>query len=121
MSGDFPAKLIKQFAAYLAEPLTHIYNTSIKRGEYPSIYKFEVCTPVPKVNSPENVTQLRNISGLLNFDKIYEKLISQAMISDMQVKMYPYQYGTSKGISIQFKLEQCISAPVPKTWRSIFY
>ena len=90
MPGDFPPKLIKHFA-YLAEPLTSIYNASIKRGEYPSIYKFEVCTPVPKVNSPENVTQLRNISGLLNFDKIYEKLLSQAMISDMQAKMGPSQ------------------------------
>ena len=54
--GDFPPKLIKHFAAYLAEPLTNIYNASIKRGEYPSIYKFEVCTPVPKVNSPEKLS-----------------------------------------------------------------
>ena len=34
VQGDFPAKLIKLFAAYLAEPLTDIINTSIKRGEY---------------------------------------------------------------------------------------
>ena len=89
--GDFPAKLIKYFAAYLAEPLTHIFNTSIRRGEYPKIYKFEICTPVPKVNSPEDVTQLRNISGLLNFDKIFEKLLAQVMIADMQAKMDPSQ------------------------------
>ena len=31
--GDFPAKLIKYFAAYL----THIFNTSIRRGEYPKL------------------------------------------------------------------------------------
>ena len=46
--GDFPAKLIKHFAAYLAEPLTDILNTSIRRGEYPKVYKFEASTPVPK-------------------------------------------------------------------------
>ena len=40
--GDFPAKLIKLFAAYLAEPLSDVINTSVRRGEYPSIYKFEV-------------------------------------------------------------------------------
>ena len=39
VTGDFPAKLIKQFAAYLAEPLTDIYNASMKRGEYPNIFK----------------------------------------------------------------------------------
>ena len=46
--GDFPVKLVKMFAAYLAEPLTDIFNTSVRRGEYPQIYMFEVCTPVPK-------------------------------------------------------------------------
>ena len=43
--GDFPAKLIKQFAAYLAEPLTDVINTSIERGEYPQLYKLEISTP----------------------------------------------------------------------------
>ena len=38
--GDFPAKLIKLFAAYLAEPFADIVNTSVRRGEYPQIYKF---------------------------------------------------------------------------------
>jgi hypothetical protein len=51
--GDFPAKLTKMFAAYLAEPLTDIINTSVKRGEYPQLYKFEISTPVPKKLSPQ--------------------------------------------------------------------
>ena len=52
--GDFPAKLIKVFAAYLAEPLADIFNTSLRKGGYPKIYKFEICTPVPKVYPLEN-------------------------------------------------------------------
>ena len=75
--GDFPAKLIKLFAAYLTEPLTDIINTSVRRGEYPKIYKFEVSTPVPKVNPPQSISQLRNISGLLTFDKVMETLLSR--------------------------------------------
>ena len=102
--GDFPATLIKQFAAYLAEPFADIINTSIQRGEYPNLYKFEVSTPVPKIYPTLNTSQLRNISGLLNFDKIYEKLIAQLMISDMEDKMDPAQYGNQKGISIQHYL-----------------
>ena len=72
--GDFPAKLIKLFAAYLAEPLTDILNTSVRRGEYPKIYKFEISTPVPKLYPTESTSQLRNISGLFNFDKVLESL-----------------------------------------------
>ena len=59
--GDFPPNLIKMFAAYLAEPLTDIINTSVRRGEFPRIYKYEISTPVPKKYPPKNTSELRNI------------------------------------------------------------
>ena len=102
--GDFPAKLTKQFAAYIAEPLTAVINSGIRRGKYPQIYKFEVSTPVPKSYPPQNTSQVRNISGLLTFDKIMEKLVSDLIISDMRLKLDPSQYGNQKGISIQHYL-----------------
>ena len=105
---DFPARLSNQFAAYLAEPLADIFNTSIRRGEYPDIYKSEICTPVPKVHPPQTTTQLRNISGLLNFDKIHEKLIAKLIIADMEEKLDPAQFGNQKGISIQHYLVQML-------------
>ena len=106
--GDFPARLSKQFAAYLAEPLADVYNTGLRRGEYPEIYKFEICTPVAKVQPLKTTSQLRNISGLLNYDKIYEKLLSQLMISDMEAKLDPAQFGNQKGKSIQHYLIQML-------------
>ena len=106
--GDFPARLIKHFAAYLAEPLTDVYNTSLRRGEYPRIYKFEISTPIPKSFPTESTSQLRNISGLLNFDRILEKLISQLIISDMEAKLDPSQFGNQRGISIQHYLIQMV-------------
>ena len=106
--GDLPARLIKHFAAYLAEPLTHIYNISLRSGQYPQIYKFEVSTPVPKSQPLESVSQLRNISGLLTFDKAFEKLLAQLMVSDMEAKMDPAQYGNQKGVNIQHYLIQMI-------------
>ena len=102
--GDFPAKLSKHFAAYLAEPLSDIFNTSVQRGEYPSIYKFELSTPIPKQYPPSTTSNLRNISGLLTYDKIFEKLISELIISDMSSKLDPSQFGNQKGMSIQHYL-----------------
>ena len=90
------AKLSKHYAAYLSEPLADILNTSVRRGEYPKIYKFEISTPVPKVYPTKKVSQLRNISGLLNFDKIFEKLLAELMIEDMQAKIDPSQFGNQK-------------------------
>ena len=66
--GDLPAKIWKFFGAYFAEPLTDIINTSLWRGEYPNIYKFEVQTPVPKVCPCLRLDTIRNISGLLTPD-----------------------------------------------------
>ena len=108
VQGDYPARFIKQFAAYLAEPFTDIVNTSVRRGEYPQIYKFEISTPVPKVYPTEKTAQLRNISGLFNFDKVMEKLLAELMISDMADKLDPAQYGNQKGISIQHYLVNMI-------------
>ena len=109
MPGDIPAKLVKYFAAYLAEPLTDIFNTSLLRGEYPQIFKYEVCTPVPKCFPPKKVEKMRNISGLLNFDGIFEKMLSELIISDMQKTMDPTQFGNRNEISIQHYLVKLIN------------
>ena len=58
-------------AAYIVEPLTHVFNESLIQGEYPAIYKYEICTPVPKKYPVKNMDQIRNISGLLTADKVF--------------------------------------------------
>ena len=86
VKGDIPVKIYKEFAAHITEPLTHIYNSSLMKGEYPAIYKFETSTPVPKKYPVEKMDQMRNITGLLTPDKVFEKLISEIIISDMKEK-----------------------------------
>ena len=93
VKGDLPAKIFKEFAAHIAEPLAHVINTSLIQGEYPQIYKFEVCTPVPKKYPVKSIEQMRNISGLLTCDKIFEKLLSEIIINDMQDKADVSQFG----------------------------
>ena len=102
--GDLPARLNKEFAAYLVEPFTDIVNTCIRRGEYPEIYKYEVCTPVPKKFPPKEVKQMRNISGLLNFDKLLEKMLCKLLVADMKEKADPSQFGNEQGTSVQHYL-----------------
>ena len=86
-SAIFPAKLTKTFAAYLAEPLADIINTSVRWGEHPNIHKFEVSTstPVPKAYPTQSIEQRRNISGSFksNFAKTFQKLLVVIMMSYM--------------------------------------
>ena len=72
------------------------------------IYKFEISTPVPKRYPVESMSQMRNISGLLTADKIFEKLLSEMIIVDMKDKADCAQYGNQKETSIQHYLIRMI-------------
>ena len=86
--NDIPPKIVKMFAAELAEPLCHIINSFIKMGAWGKLYKAEIITPVPKCFPPESLNDLRNISGLLTFNKIAEKLVAEMIIEDMTKKLH---------------------------------
>ena len=51
---------------------------------------------------------MRKISGTLNFSKIYEKFIAEALVEDMAATSDPSQYGNEKGISTQHYLIKMI-------------
>ena len=108
VKGDIPARILKQFAKEISIPVTHVINTSIRQGCWPDIFKLEIVTPVPKVFPPKTVEELRNISGLLNLNKIAEKIIFKMMIEDMKAKIDPSQFGNQKGLSIQHYLVKVI-------------
>ena len=106
--GDIPIKVIKMFAYELSLPLSDVYKRSCKFGEYPDIWKMETVTPAPKVYPPQTANDLRKISGTLNFSKIFEKFLAEAMISDMTPTSDPSQYGNEKGIGTQHYLIKMI-------------
>ena len=108
VKDDISPKVYKELAAHIAEPLTHIYNTSLIQGQYPKIYKFEVSTPVPKKYPIESIDQMRNISGLLIADKIFEKLLSELIISDLKTTADKSQFGNQKETSTQHYLVKII-------------
>ena len=108
VNGDIPAKVLKACSTELGKPVTDLINASIRQGNWPDIFKMEIVTPVPKEFPPQNLDQLRNISGLLNIDKVAEKLISKLIISDMKEKLDPSQYANQPGLSIQHYLIKMI-------------
>ena len=104
VNGDISVKVLKNLSKYFTKPVTHLLNASLKEGKWPDIFKMEIVTPVPKQFPPKDIDQLRNISGLLNLDKIAEKLVSRLIISDMKENIDPSQFANQKGLSIQHYL-----------------
>ena len=80
----------------------------MRLGEWSKLYKSEMITPVPKTFPPRSVDELRNISGLLTFNKVAEKLVAELMISEMKKCLDPSQYANQKGISLQHYLIKMI-------------
>ena len=92
------------FAYELSFPLSDIFTRCCKAGEYPEIWKLETVTPVPKQYPPEGTEQLRKISCTLNFPKLFESFLAEAIISDMAPHSDPSQYRNRKGVSTQHYL-----------------
>ena len=73
LEGDLLIKLLAEFAEELSFPLANIINECFLQGVYPDLWKLETVTPAPKVHPVEQLSQLRKISGLLNFSKVTKK------------------------------------------------
>ena len=78
-------------------------------GAWGKLYKAEIITTVPKCFPPESLNDLRNISGLLKFNKIAEKLVAEMIIEDMTEKLDKSQYANQKGLSLQHYLIKMIN------------
>ena len=102
--GDIPAKFIKLLASYISIPFSHIMNTMFKNGEFPLLWKHEIQTPIPKTYPPTQISDLRNISGLMNLEKVAEKILAEMIISDTKANIDISQYGNQPGTSIQHYL-----------------
>ena len=107
VTGELTWRIIIEFYVELSFP--NIYNTATLGGTWPNIWKYEYVTPVPKVFPPASVDDLRKISGTKNLSKIYESLLSDYIIKDMNPKIDPSQFGNEKGLSIQHYLVKMVT------------
>ena len=72
------------------------------------MFKSEIVTPVPKVAAPKNRDDLRNISGLMNLNKVMEKLVCPLIVEDMKSSLDKSQFANQPGLSTQHYLIKLI-------------
>ena len=93
--GDIFPKLVTKHCDQLAAPLTNIYNAISTTGSWPSEWKTEFVTPIPKNPLPQSANDLRNISCTMLISKVYESFILNWLSS--QTGLRENQYGGVKG------------------------
>ena len=84
-------------------------NFSVKYGQWSKINKKETVTPVPQTYPPKSTNDLRNISGLLTFNKIMEKMIGELLLSDIMENL------DQQGVSPQHYLIKMINVILTDT------
>ena len=97
---DFPRQIMVEFAAELALPFCNISNCALQSGIFPDAFKISKIVPIPKVNPPKALTDLRPISKTPIGGKIIEKIIISEIEHDTKESLNdPTQYGNCKGSS----------------------
>ena len=109
--NGYSSYLIQQVAIEISHPFTHIYNLSIKEGVFPHSLKVSKCTPIFKSGDKCDTTNYRGISLVNVFSKVFEKLISDKLVSFLSENGFfnPLQFGFLKGRSTSQAILQVIN------------
>ena len=101
---DLPSVVRKEFAIYLAVPMTNIINSCLKDHCYPRLWKHEYVVPVEKVRNPSTLKDLRKISLTSEFSLVFEKILKGWILNDLEPMLDKSQYGNRKGTGTEHML-----------------
>ena len=102
VKGDIFPALMDRYAGLLAVPLADIFNAITTSHVWPTIWKQEFVTVIPKCRTPAFVSDLRNISCTMLPSKIYESYVLNWLSTEVTCKNN--QYGGIKGCSVSHLL-----------------
>ena len=75
-----PFKFVKLAKIILTPLLTKIFNKCVQHEIFPNAFKTAQVIPIPKILSPMTPNNLRPISLLSVFSKLFEKLLESRML-----------------------------------------
>jgi len=91
---NLPSWFLRDFAPYLAQPLSAIFNASIQEGYMPPIWKAAEVVPVPKISRPQSIqNNLRPISLLPCVAKVFESIIGHHLLQILEPSLDSKQFG----------------------------
>jgi hypothetical protein len=96
--GDIPVLLYKKAAVFLSEPLTHLFNVCLTRGQFPTSWKLAHIIPIPKSPKPD-INELRPISLLATLSKVFEKILANSVLENIKHYSGREQHGGLPGRS----------------------
>lgn len=99
-------KFLKDAAPIISEPLTSIFNNSMKKGIVPSVWKLAKVSPIYKSNDPHNVSNYRPISVLPVIMKTFERIVYNQVATHLAKHQLLYKY--QSGFRTKFSTETAL-------------
>ena len=99
-----PARLLKEFAPELAEPVALIFTSSVLSGVFPTQWKDSNITPVSKVKPITAYGDLKPIALTPVLSKVLEDFSVEWLIDDVKHHVEPQQFGSLEGTSTTYCL-----------------
>ena len=97
---DIPNWLLKNFAPVVCKPVCSIFNSSIRQGEVPQLWKSADVLPVQKIPHLKPVdSDLRPISLTIVLSKVLEGFVFNWLAPIVLPKIDSYQFGGVKNSS----------------------
>ena len=95
-SFGMDSTMLKDIGSSLANPITKIVNLSISQGQFPSIWKSAIVTPIFKSGDHHSACNYRPISILPIMSKVAEKCVAEQIIhhlNNSSFPLHPMQFG----------------------------
>ena len=111
---NIPPVFVKNCANSLVNPLSHIFNTSLKLGRFPEKWKPSYIVPIFKSGARNNIENYRGIAILCTFGKIFESLVTNFLTQQLSNLISPSQHGLMRGRSTCTNLLEFVNLSVGK-------
>ena len=98
---DLPNKLRNEYLCFLVQPLKDIINACFLNLTFPTKWKEEYVTPIPKIPEPTSISHLRKISCTSDFSKLFENILKDMILEDSERNFDQSQYGGRKGVGTE--------------------
>ena len=105
--GDVPSAIYSMYPASLSPIIAHIFNLITSKKQWPSPWKIEYVTIIPKKPDPQEPSECRNISCTNFLSKLYESFLLEWSREEVVPKLN--QYGGEPAASATQLLVEVIS------------
>ena len=99
-ADDIPNWILKEFSECLSSPVCAPFNSSLRQGHVPQVWKSAIICPLAKVPSPSAVEKhLRPISLTPTLSKVLERYVSGWVMDTARGIIDDHQFGSLRGSS----------------------